>query len=99
MGIHTKEIQELIIKYFKERYGKDVTVDKLHEYEWYRQVGWHKDALAYFKMKNFYFSFEDVTDPMEGMRVFLRKKGTTEEWRYVKGKWKFWQEDKDVWYK
>lgn len=50
-------------------------------------ASWMYNALAYFKERGFYHSFDEVDDPQEGQHIYIRRKGSVDGYIYRSGEW------------
>jgi hypothetical protein len=80
-------IVKLVIQYQKDKYGFEFTVDDFKSKPWTETVGLYFDALAYYKMDNWYYDLSEVEQPTEGMYVSIRKDKLVQRYRYDNGRW------------
>lgn len=86
MSSHTLEMIELVQRYAKEKYNKDLTQEAIMRNN-KAMLSTYFDALAHFRMKNHYYSLDEV-EPAEGKQVYIRIKGKSRTcYEYVNGEW------------
>ncbi|MDQ0876742.1 hypothetical protein QFZ77_005401 [Paenibacillus sp. V4I3] len=82
------ETSKYVAQYIKDRYGKDISPEELyHKLPWH-EIVWQKFfAYAFYKVKDYYFSWDEVPEPVEGMYAKIISKEILENYQYRGGKW------------
>lgn len=80
----------LIAEYGLAKYGRVIPIEKIQQQSNHKILGQWWDALAYFKLKRIYFSFEDIPDEhhVEGKSIDIRGKGILTNYVYRNGEWR-----------
>jgi hypothetical protein len=81
------EIYELVQRYAKDKYNRDVTIEELRMVPWHKIVATHWDANVYYDLHHFYRSLDEVKEPVERMTAHIRTKEGVERYEYRQGKW------------
>lgn len=80
---------DLIQKYGRDRFGRNIPMEKLQQEKNHKIWGWYMDALAFYKMKHKYFSLDDIPEwhCKEGNYVDIREPGKLTQYTYHNGEW------------
>ncbi|WP_199614618.1 hypothetical protein [Paenibacillus alkalitolerans] len=81
---------ELIVKYAKERFGRELDLDYVMNQPMHLIWGTYMDARAFYKLERTYFSLDDVPDKFkDGNIVGIRGHGRLDQyvWSNSEGKW------------
>lgn len=77
-----------VSRYLNDCFGLEICPDDLlRKYPWHRIVWYHFFAYAYYKEKNYYESWDEVPDPVEGMTVNIISLEVLDRFQYRKGVW------------
>ena len=88
-GITQKETTEYVAQYIKDRFGKEMTPAEIFNKQPWHKIVWQSfHANAYYGKKDYYFTWNDVPDPVEGMFAYIISKEILERYHYKNGKWR-----------
>jgi hypothetical protein len=88
-GLTHKETSDYVAMYFKDRYGLIISGEEvLMKYPWHQIVWEGFFAHAFYKVKDYYESWDDITGPpFEGRVVYIITDKALDQYRYRGGKW------------
>lgn len=88
-GLTQTETTTYVANYIKDRYGKEMTPEELYRKLPYHQIVWQKFlAYAYYKKKDYYESWDEVPEPVEGLCAYVVKKDIMERRMFRNGAWR-----------
>lgn len=86
-GIY-KETSDYVAQYLKDKYGLITSGEEvLRKYPWHEIVWEGFFAHAFYKVKDYYVSWDDVPEPFEGMCAYIVKADVMERRMFKNGAW------------